>query len=68
MTGQEVEAGRSGGEPVNIDFREIDYEDMAKVGEFCRNGCGCSIYCAMQFSAKHYLLTRSNAQQMHRKE
>ena len=69
ITGQEVETGHSGGgEPVNIDFREIDYEDMAKVDEVCRNGCGCSINCAMQFSANHYLLTRSHAQQMHRKE
>ena len=57
-----------GREPVNIDFREIDYEDTAKVDEFCRNGCGCSMNCGMQFSVKHYLLTRSNAQQMYRKE
>ena len=52
----------------NIDFREIDNEETAKMDGFCRNECGCSMNCAMQFSAKHYLLTCSNPQQMHRNE
>ena len=64
VSGQEVANGHSGGEPVNIDFREMDYEDRVKVVVFCRNGCGCSVNCAMQFSMKHYLLTHFNAQQM----
>ena len=68
MSGQEVVNGHNGGEPVNIDFREMDYGDRAKVNDFCRNRCGCSVNFAMQFSVKHYLLTRFNAQQMHQKE
>ena len=50
VSGQEVANGHSGGESMNNDCREIDYEDRAKVDDFCRNGWGCSVNCAMQFS------------------
>ena len=66
MADQEL-AGRGRREPVPIEFRDIDYEDTVRVDEFCENGCGCSTNCAMQFSMKQYLITCSNAQQMHRK-
>ena len=49
-------------------FRDIDLQDLHKVEEFCKIGCGCSAKCSMQFSIKHYLQARADAQQMHRKE
>ena len=49
-------------------FRDIYLADVEKVDEFCKTGCGCSMNCATNFSMKHFLLTRGNAQQMHRKE
>lgn len=52
----------------DVEFRDIDLADVEKVDEFCKTGCGCSMNCATNFSMKHFLLTRGNAQQMHRKE
>ena len=52
----------------NVEFRDIDFADVEKVDEFCKTGCGCSMNCERNFSMKHFLLTRGNAQQMHRKE
>ena len=49
----------------DVEFRDIDVE---KVDVFCRTGCGSSINYATNFLMMHFLLTRGNAQQMHRKE
>ena len=53
---------------VPTEFREIDFQEVEKVEEFCRGGCGCSTNCASAFTKKHYLATRANAQQLERKE
>ena len=52
----------------DVEFRDVDWAEVEKVDEFCKTGCGCSMNCATNFSMKHFLLTRGNAQQMHRKE
>ena len=58
----------TGVEEVEMEFRDIDLEEQHVVEEFCRNGCGCSMDCVTQFSLKHFLLARANANQMHRNE
>ena len=58
----------TGVEEVDMEFRDIDLEEQHVVEEFCRNGCGCSMNCVTQFSLKHLLLARANANQMHRSE
>ena len=58
----------TGGEAVEIEFRNIDLEEQQVVEEFCLNGCGCSMNRVTQFSLKHFLLPRANANQMHRSE
>ena len=53
---------------VHPQFRDIDHQDVEKVEDFRRNGCGCSLNCSSNFSLKHYLSTRSDAQQMQRSD
>ena len=53
---------------VHPQFRDIDHQDVEKVEDFRRNGCGCSLNCSSNFSLKHYLSTWSDAQQMQRSE
>ena len=51
---------------VRCEFCDIDQREVEKVEEFCRKGCGCSLNCAANYTWRHYLATRSNAQQMNR--
>ena len=50
------------------DFREIDFRDVERVDDFCRNGCWCSMNCSASFSNKHYLTSHANSQHLDRKE
>ena len=42
-----------------MEFRDVDIR---------ATGCGCAMNCFTQFTMKHYLATRANTQQLHRKE
>ena len=51
---------------VQLDLRDIDLDEAAKVAQFCQNGCGCQAKCYKQFSRVHITKMRADMAELER--